>query len=137
MTNVAAAIGCAQLERVGDVLARKRTIATRYGSALANVPGVALQDEAPWAHNVWWMVSILVDPSLRDPLMQHLKENGVDTRPFFHPAHTLPMYRREESFPVAERLGASGINLPSAPTLTDEQIDRVSELVADFMATAC
>lgn len=136
MTNVAAAIGCAQLERVGDVLVRKRTIAARYASALANVPGVAFQEEAPWAHNVWWMVSILVDPSLRDPLMEHLKENGVDTRPFFHPAHTLPMYRREESFPVAERLGASGINLPSAPTLTDVQIDRISELVAGFMATA-
>ena len=136
MTNVAAAIGCAQLERVGDVLARKREIAGRYRAALANVPGITFQGEAPWARNVWWMVSIVVDPSLRDPLMKHLKENGVDTRPFFHPAHTLPMYRRNESFPVAERLGASGINLPSAPTLADEQIDTVSRLVAGFMLDA-
>ena len=136
MTNVAAAIGCAQLERVGDVLARKRRIASRYRAALANVPGVTLQGEDPWARNVWWMVSILVDPSLRDPLMMHLKENGVDTRPFFHPAHTLPMYQRNESFPVAERLGASGINLPSAPTLSDEQIDGISRLVAGFMRDA-
>ena len=134
MTNVAAAIGCAQLERIEDTLARKRDIADRYRAALADVPGVTFQAEAPGARNVWWMISILVDPGQRDPLMEYLRESGVETRPFFHPAHTLPMYAGSERFPVAERLGVSGINLPSGPTLTHDQIDLVCERVAAFMA---
>lgn len=132
MTNVAAAIGCAQLERIENVIERKRDIAMRYRDSLAAVPGVIFQGEAPWARNVWWMASVLVEPSRRDVLMDYLRAKGVETRPFFYPAHTLPMYRREEVFPVAEHLGASGINLPSGPTLLDEQVDRVCELIAEF-----
>jgi perosamine synthetase len=134
MTNVAAALGVAQLERVDDVIAAKRHIAERYRDALSGIGGVTFQPELPWAKNVYWMVSILVDPSQRDPLREYLKENGVETRPFFHPAHTLPMYPTTERFPVAERLGASGINLPSFPELTDEQVDTVCELVERYMS---
>lgn len=134
MTNIAAAIGVAQLERVDDVLARKRRIADLYRERLEAVPGVTFQREAEWAEAVWWMVSILVDPSVRDLLMRFLAENGVETRPFFYPAHELPMYAREESYPVAERLGASGINLPSFPELTEAEIDIVCDLVTRFMS---
>ena len=125
MTNVAAAIGCAQLERVEQTLAAKRQIASWYQERLAGVSGVMLQDAAEWATPVHWMVSILVDPGIRDPLMAFLRESGVETRPFFHPAHTLPMYRTPARFPVAERLGASGINMPSWPGLTEDQVDAV------------
>ena len=60
-----------------------------------------------------------------------LAARGIDTRPFFYPAHTLPMYRTDATFPVAERLGASGLNLPSWPGLTEAQVDEVcSALVA-------
>lgn len=134
MTNIAAAIGVAQLERVDDVLARKRRIADLYRERLAAIPGVTFQREAEWAEAVWWMVSILVEPDIRDLLMQFLAENGVETRPFFYPAHELPMYARDESYPVAERLGASGINLPSFPELTEAEIDTVCELIARFMS---
>jgi perosamine synthetase len=134
MTNIAAAIGVAQLERVDEVLATKRRIAERYLESLRDVPGVTLPVEMPWARNVWWMVSILVDPAEREPLRDFMKERGVETRPFFYPAHTLPMYETEQRFPVAERIGASGINLPSFPELTDAEIDEVCTLVKRFMA---
>jgi perosamine synthetase len=129
MTNIAAAIGCAQLERVEETLAAKRELAARYRERLDGVPGVGLQDEADWATAVHWMNSILVDPAVRDPLMAFLRDRGIETRPFFHPAHTLPMYPSRASFPVAERLGASGINLPSWPGLSEEQVDEISDAV--------
>jgi perosamine synthetase len=133
MTNIAAAIGCAQLRRVDDVIARKRRIAGWYRSRLDGVPGLEFQREAAWAHAVYWMVSIVVDPAARDALMASLRDAGVDTRPFFHPAHTLPMYPRDEAYPVAERLGASGINLPSFPQLTEDEVDQVCMAVVAFM----
>jgi perosamine synthetase len=79
------------------------------------------------------MVSIVVDPDVRDELMAHLRDEQVDTRPFFHPAHSLPMYPREEQFPVAERLGASGINLPSYPQLTEDEVDHVCTAIKGFV----
>jgi perosamine synthetase len=133
MTNLAAAIGVAQLERIEETLAAKRRIADRYRTALEGIPGVTFQPEMSWAKNVYWMVSILVDPSQRDALMAFLKDRGVETRPFFYPAHTLPMYPSDASFPVAEALGASGINLPSFAALTDQEIDTVCSLVCEFM----
>lgn len=126
MTNIAAAIGCAQLERVEETLEAKRQIASWYRKRLSDVPGVELQTDAEWASPVYWMNSILVDPAIRDSLIEYLTTRGVETRPFFYPAHTLPMYAQGGSFPVAERLGTSGINLPSWPGLAPSQIDEVA-----------
>ncbi|MEI8084191.1 MAG: DegT/DnrJ/EryC1/StrS family aminotransferase, partial [Actinomycetes bacterium] len=125
MTNIAAAIGCAQLEQVDEVLAKKAQIAGWYTERLEGIPGITLQREAEWAHAVWWMNSVLVHPAWRDELMTAMRAKGVDSRPFFHPAHSLPMYQAERSFPVAEYLGAAGINLPSYPDLTEEDVDTV------------
>ncbi len=135
MTNLAAAVGVAQLSKIDAILARKREIADAYARGLGTVPGVTLQPEMSWARNVFWMYSILVDPIERDELMVHLRDHGVDSRPFFHPAHTLPMYRvADGSYPVAERLGASGINLPSFPDLTASEIEEVCAAVQGFFA---
>jgi len=133
MTNIAAAIGCAQLERVDETLAAKRLIASWYRSHLEGVPGVRLFGEAPWAMAVFWMNCVVVDPQLRDPLMDHLRVDGIDSRPFFYPAHTLPMYATTASFPVAERLGASGVNLPSYPGLEEAQVAAICASVRRFM----
>jgi perosamine synthetase len=134
MTNIAAAIGCAQLERIDQIIAAKRRIAGWYRARLEGLPGLAFQREAEWADAVWWMVSILVDPGVRDDLMAFLADNEVDSRPFFHPAHQLPMYGGSERFPVAERLGSSGINLPSYPDLTEDEVECVCALVGEFMS---
>jgi perosamine synthetase len=126
MTNVAAAIGCAQLERVEATLAAKRQIAAWYRTGLDGVRSVELQVDAPWAEPVHWMLSVLVNPAIRDALIEHLAARGIESRPFFYPAHTLPMYPGSGTFPVAERLGASGINLPSWPGLSEAQVDEVA-----------
>ncbi len=136
MTNLAAALGVAQLERVDEIIEVKRRIAARYCDALAGLEGVTLPPEMPWARSVYWMVSILVEPALRDPLMAFLRENGIETRPFFYPAHTMPMYECDEHYPVAERIGASGINLPSFPELTDAEIDEVCDRIKEFLSQA-
>ena len=133
MTNIAAAIGCAQLERVEETLAAKRTIAGWYRANLEGLAGVTVQGEAPWATAVYWMNSVLVDPRLRDPLIVQLAAEGIETRPFFYPAHMLPMYASGAAFPVAERLGASGINLPSYAALEETQVAEVCAAVRRFV----
>jgi perosamine synthetase len=132
LTNVAAAMGCAQLERVDETLAAKRMIAGWYRTYLGGVEGVTLQSEAPWASCVFWMNSILVKPELRDPLMDHLARDGIETRPFFHPAHTMPVHRTSGRFPVAERLGESGINLPSYADLEEGQVAQICDSIRRF-----
>lgn len=133
MTNIAAAMGCAQLERIDETLAAKRRVAQWYESYLGGIEGVTLQSEASWAKCVFWMNSILVAPEVRDPLMAYLAAGGIETRPFFHPAHTMPVYRSSDSFPVAERLGASGINLPSYADLSEEQVAQICASVRRFV----
>ena len=135
MTNIAAAIGCAQLERIDETLAAKRTVAAWYRRYLEGVEGVALQSEASWASCVYWMNCILVAPELRDPLIAHLAGEGIETRPFFYPAHTLPMYRTNDRFPVAERLGASGLNLPSYASLEEAQVADICAAIRRFLET--
>ncbi len=135
MTNIAAAMGCAQLERIDKTLSAKRTVADWYRRYLEGIEGVTLQTEASWARCVFWMNCILVDPELRDPLMAHLAGEGIETRPFFYPAHTMPVYRTSERFPVAERLGASGINLPSYAALEEEQVAGICASIRLFLGT--
>jgi perosamine synthetase len=132
MTNIQAAIGVAQMERIEDFIARKHWIANTYNQLLTGLPGVILPPEAEWAKSVYWMYSILVTdefPITRDELMAHLGNNGIDSRPFFYPIHTMPMYETGESLPVAERLSRQGINLPSAVTMTEAKMERVAEAI--------
>jgi perosamine synthetase len=133
MTNVAAAMGCAQLERIDETLAAKKEIAGWYQRYLGGIEGLTLQSQAPWATAVYWMNSILVAPELRDPLRDYLAGEGIETRPFFHAAHTMPVYRSAESHPVAERLAASGINLPSFAELAEEQVVEICGAVRRFL----
>lgn len=117
MTNVCAAIGLAQIENVKSILERKRRIAAHYRESLQGLP-LTVCDEATGTRNSYWMCSIVVDDAQdRDALRDHLRKSGIETRPFFYPAHRMPVYWEDRSYPIAERLGASGINLPSWPGL--------------------
>lgn len=132
MTNLQAAVGVAQMERIERFLARKREIAARYREQLAGVPGVTFAAERPGYTNVYWMVSILVEPPYalsRDELISALRERGIDSRPFFHPMDTLPPYRSDAPRPVALHLSRCGLNLPSSPALTDAQIDYICDVL--------
>jgi len=132
MTNICAAIGCAQMERLDETIARKREIASLYSSLLSDLP-FRLHSEAEGTTHSFWMCSIILDaPELRDELRAYLKSFGTDTRPFFHPAHKLPHLAQDKEFPIAEFLASAGINLPSYPDLKDSQIDFISSKIRDF-----
>jgi perosamine synthetase len=133
MTNLQAAVGVAQMERVEAFIRRKRQIAALYSEHLAGIPGIVLPVERAGCRNVFWMYSVLVEPPYgrsRDELIVLLRNHGIDSRPFFHPLDTLPPYRGERVRPVAQRLSATGLNLPSFPGLSDNQVVYVAETVA-------
>lgn len=143
MTNLQAAIGLGQVERIEGILLRKREIAMRYSNMLSKLPGVVLPPEADWATNVFWMYSILIDPAYgctRDAVRAALTQQGIETRPFFFPISSLPPYQSFRALgpcPVAQRLSEQGINLPSSPRLTTEDIERVVAAVAAAVYAVC
>jgi len=132
MTNIEAAIGLAQLERIDWHLARRREIAGWYREELGAEEGIELSPEEPWARSAFWIACAVLDEDrfgARDGVMSALDEAGIETRPFFYPLHTLPMYREANAgkdFPVAEDLARRGVNLPSSATLTREDVARVA-----------
>jgi len=132
MTNLQAAVGVAQMERIDSFIRRKREIATLYREGLADIPGVTFAAELPGCTNVYWMVSVLVEAPYalsRDELIPALRTHGIDSRPFFHPLDTLPPYLSAEPRPVAWHLSQCGLNLPSSPALTDAQVTYVCEVM--------
>jgi len=135
MTNLQAAIGLAQLERIDEMVTIRRRNAAHYNSRLVEVTGLTLPPAAEWAKNVYWMYSIIVEDEFgldRDALQNRLRQAGIDTRPFFYPVHTLPMYNTGQSLPIAEELARKGLNLPSGATLTPEQIDYICDTIINI-----
>lgn len=136
MTNIQAAIGCAQLEQVEAILDRRKAIAAAYEAGLVGIPGLGLPPSESWAQNVYWMYSVLVGPAFgcdRDAVREGLRARGVDSRPFFVPLHDLPPYRAEAAaFPVAARLSRTGINLPSGTGLTLDEIATVCRALREL-----
>jgi perosamine synthetase len=131
MMNLPAAIGLAQLEKIDQQIELRMRIARAYNDRLQLMPGITVQAEQTWANHVYWMFSIVLKPEIwksRDVVMEMLQEQGVETRPVFYPAHSLPPYMNSvggEMFPVAENLSANGISLPTWSGLTEDDIDYV------------
>ncbi len=135
MTNIQAAIGCAQLEQAEAILARRKEIAATYEEDLAGVAGLTRPPAQPWAENVYWMYSVLVEPAFglqREAVRAGLRERGIDSRPFFVPLHELPPYRQDARFPVATALAAKGINLPSGTGLRSDEIAQVCDALREL-----
>lgn len=127
MTNIAAAIGLAQMERLAEILERKRQIAADYRRLLAGLP-VTFQASAPNVVGSDWLVSLLLPHGVdRDRVMTDMAEQEIETRPVFFCAHTMPMYARDEEFPVAQDIAARGISLPSYPQLSADDMARAVE----------
>jgi perosamine synthetase len=133
MTNLCAAIGVAQLERVDAFIERKKRIAALYRSGLRGTP-LAMHAESPDGVHSHWMVTVLVEcPDDRDALRAHLSAAGIETRPVFYPIHTMPMYSsRYQRHRVAEDIAWRGINLPSFPSLTDAEVREVCTVIRGF-----
>jgi perosamine synthetase len=131
LTNVACAILCGQIERRDAILARRLEIYALYRKELEGLPGIGFQPVAPWAEIAPWLFCITVDEQVfgigRNEVMQKLDQQGIETRPFFTPLHTLPPFReesrrRKDALPVTVKLGAEGINLPTYSMMKDEEI---------------
>ncbi len=132
MTNIQAAIGLAQLERIDEMLEIRRRNAAHYHRRLTILPGLTLPPQKPWARNVFWMYSVIVEDEFglsRDEMRAKLREAGIETRPFFYPVHNLPMYHTGQILPIAEDLSQRGLNLPSGATLTAEQIEYICDTI--------
>jgi perosamine synthetase len=139
MTNIAAAILCAQLERREALLDRRRQIFTSYRERLEGIPGVGFQPVADWAEPAQWLFCLTVDETAygrsRNELSRYLlEEHGVDTRPLFIALHHLPPFREEsrrrnENLPVTDRLSATGINLPTYTGLSETDLDCVCDAI--------
>jgi len=127
MTNLQAAIGLAQVEKLDTFIKKKREIAKTYNSLLRETKEITLPPEEKWAKNVYWMYSILVKN--RDQLIEKLSREGIDSRPFFYPIHVQPPHRIREKIPVAEELSKKGINLPSFVTLKKEEIEKIADTI--------
>lgn len=129
LTNVQAAVGLAQLERIDWFIERRREVAGWYEAALRDLP-VTTAAEAAWAKSVYWLYSICVGEDIdRDLLMARLMEKGIETRPFFYPIHQMPPYlegQKDEDYPVATGLAARGINLPSSARLSEGDVQYIA-----------
>ena len=141
MTNLQAAIGLAQVERIEEVVHKKRWIGTAYTDRLAGLEMLQLPVERPWARQVYWMYGVVLDDSVSfdaEELATRLEERGVLTRPFFLGMHEQPALRERglfvsESYPVAERIARRGLYLPSGVTMTEAQIDQVCNAVREAL----
>lgn len=140
MTNIQAAIGLAQLEKIDDFVGMRRRNAHLYNELLKDVNGITLPMEKEWAKNVYWMYSILIEDEFgisRDELMRRLREEGVETRTFFIPMHQQPVFRKMglfkgETYPVAEEISRKGMYLPSGSGLREEDIKYVCNCLLEL-----
>lgn len=125
MTNIEAAIGCAQLERIHSFLRKRASIAQTYSKLLQSVAGITPHPRNSDERSVYWMYSILIDkpyPLTRNELMKNLEKDGIESRPFFYPLHTLPPYLLKDTFPESSYLSDHGMNLPTSTSLQDNEI---------------
>jgi perosamine synthetase len=141
-TNMQAALGVAQLERMDQILEKKRWIGHEYTKRLEGIPGLQLPVQESWARSVYWMYGVVVSEKTgRDAagLAQQLADRGVETRPFFLGMHEQPVLQRrglfrDERYPVAERLAKQGLYLPSGLALTEEQLGTVVQAVRESLS---
>ena len=137
LTNLQAAIGLAQLERIDESVAKKRWMGAAYTERLKSIAGLQLPIEEPWARNVYWMYGVVLDEAFGMDAVEfarRLAEQGVMTRPFFLGMHEQPVFHSmglflDEHYPVAEHIARQGLYLPSGMTLTEAQLEQVCEAV--------
>jgi perosamine synthetase len=145
MSSMQAALGLAQLERVDELVERKREIFRWYRATLAGRPELSLNAEPAGTKNAYWMNTVVVDPHLdirKEAIIDHLRAADIDTRPFFHPLSSIPAYAAASSAagarlrnPVAYGIAPYGVNLPSGLNLTKEDVVRVCDVLLDAVDT--
>lgn len=139
LTNLQAAIGLAQLERIDAILEYRNVVVARYDNHLRGLKGVILPPREAWARNICWLYSIVVDERAagidRDTLLMQLGEYGIDTRPFFYPLHQQPPFAAEtnKAFPFSEWVAARGLSLPTSNNISMDDVDRVCNAIKSIV----
>jgi perosamine synthetase len=142
MSNLQAAVGLAQLERLNEFLGRKRKMGQRYSELLSDIPGIQLPvPETEYARNSYWVYGLVLGKNIlldADEAMRRLAQHGISTRPFFWPMHLQPVFKKmglfeNEHYPNAERIAHRGFYIPSGLAITDEQIKLVAEAVREVL----
>jgi perosamine synthetase len=141
LTSLQASLGLPQVERMEEILTRKRKMGSEYTRRLKDIRCLQLPVEKPWARNVYWMYGVLISEETRmdaEELAGKLKVHGIDTRPFFMGMHEQPVFHRlglflNESYPVAERIARQGLYLPSGLALTEEQLSQVCTALEEVL----
>ena len=143
MSSMQAALGLAQLERLDELMERKREIFNCYKQELSDLPGVTLNPELPNTRNAFWMITAVLSPDLgieKDYLQTELSKRDIDSRPFFHPLSSIPAYHdlpqaqaARERNKVSYRICPYGLNLPSALNLTEEKIRIVCDVFREIV----
>ena len=142
MSNMQAAVGVAQLERLDEFVARKRDMGRLYTDLLKDVPGLQLPlAETDYAQNIYWVYGIVLDdevPFTAAEMMARLKEHNIGTRPFFWSMHEQPVFQKMGLFesvscPVSERISRRGFYIPSGIALEEEQIVYVADVLSKIM----
>jgi len=130
MAGLPAALGLAQLNKIDKFIERKREIAKLYQELLGDV--VSVQRDPPRGKSIYWLFSILTEK--RDLLAEYLMRHEIESRRFFYPAHIMPLYKQfsKYNYIVSEKLSKLGLNLPSFPSLSANEIEFITERIRDF-----
>jgi len=135
ISNLQAALGLAQLERVDEIVSKKRMIFSWYKKMLGNIEGIALNVEKKHCKTNFAVTNMILNYDFgitRDEFIQKLKEWNIDSRPFFYPMSHMPMFETQHN-PIAERLAKNGINLPAGHNLEEEDIAYVCDVVKHIL----
>ena len=144
MSSMQAALGLAQLERIGELIERKRRIFDWYRQGLDDLDGVTLNFEAPGTFNTYWMATVILDPKFgldKEQCIELLAKRRMDSRPYFYPLSSLPAYAHLPGVASARarnvtsyRLSPYGVNLPSALQLTEQNVRDVCRALREILS---
>ena len=134
LTNIQAAMGCAQLENVDEYIVKKRQIADHYENAFGSMKNISTMPEAKWATSAKWLYTILVAGGSRK-LMGHLKEHKIQTRPLWHPIHKNPAYQGFQAYhcETSVLLNNDALSLPCSVGLSDQDLERAIKTIVDYV----
>ncbi len=136
MSNLQAAMGLAQIERIDNLIKRKREVFKQYKLDLGSVNGISFNPEKSGTKNSYWMTTILFDKHLqvdRNELLAQFKNHNIDIRPFFYPLSSLTFFKKNEKNMAAYDIAPRGINLPCYNDITNEQIKKVCLILSEFI----
>jgi len=134
MSNIQAAMGCAQIERADELIEKKREVFSWYKEFLSGLP-CRLNPELPGTKNSYWMPTAIIDASVnfdREALFASMKEHNIDSRPFFYPLTSLPMFESKPANTVSYDIYSRGINLPSYHDLRKQDVEYVCSVIKKY-----